>query len=113
MHFLVKILAVGALLMSISTTADAGPDPENTLVMELKDGKVVIDLLADLAPGHVERIKELTRSGFYDGLVFHRVIDGFMAQTGDPTGTTRLSPRPCFRPARRSTSPMRPRAATS
>ena len=89
MRFMAKILIVGALLMSLSTTADAGSDPENTLVMELKDGKVVIDLLPDLAPNHVARIKELTRSGFYDGIVFHRVIDGFMAQTGDPTGTGR------------------------
>jgi peptidylprolyl isomerase len=55
----------------------------------LKDGPVTIELLPDLAPGHVDRIKELTREGFYDGVVFHRVIDGFMAQTGDPTGTGR------------------------
>ena len=58
-------------------------DPENTLVMETTKGKVVIELLPDLAPGHVARIKELTREGAYDGVVFHRVIDGFMAQTGD------------------------------
>ncbi len=57
------------------------------LYMDLKDGRVVIELLADVAPKHVERIKTLTREGFYDGLKFHRVIDGFMAQTGDPTGT--------------------------
>ena len=62
-------------------------DPENTLVMELKSGRVTIALRPDLAPGHVERIKELTRKGFYDGVPFHRVIPGFMAQTGDPTGT--------------------------
>ena len=62
-------------------------DPENTLIMDLKTGPVVIALRPDLAPGHVERIKELTRKGFYDGVVFHRVIPGFMAQTGDPTGT--------------------------
>jgi peptidylprolyl isomerase len=54
--------------------------------MQLKDGRVVIELRPDLAPGHVARIKELTRKGFYDGLNFHRVIDGFMAQTGDPRG---------------------------
>lgn len=65
----------------------AGPDPENVLVMELKDGEVRIALRPDLAPKHVERLKTLTRQGFYDGIVFHRVIDGFMAQTGDPTGT--------------------------
>ena len=62
-------------------------DPENTLVMELKSGPVVIALRPDLAPNHVARIKELTRRGFYDGVVFHRVIPDFMAQTGDPTGT--------------------------
>ena len=62
-------------------------DPENTIVMETTKGKVVIELLPDLAPGHVARIKELAREKFYDGIVFHRVIDGFMAQTGDPTGT--------------------------
>jgi peptidylprolyl isomerase len=54
--------------------------------MQLKDGRVVIELRPDLAPNHVARIKELTREGFYDGLNFHRVIDGFMAQTGDPRG---------------------------
>ncbi|MBA4207607.1 peptidylprolyl isomerase [Pannonibacter phragmitetus] len=62
-------------------------DPQNTLYLDLKDGRVVIRLRPDLAPNHVERIKKLTRAGFYDGHVFHRVIDGFMAQTGDPTGT--------------------------
>ena len=62
-------------------------DPENTLVIETTKGRVVIELRPDLAPKHVERIKELTRQGFYNGLKFHRVIDGFMAQTGDPTGT--------------------------
>lgn len=62
-------------------------DPENTLVMELDTGPVTIKLRPDLAPGHVERIKELAREGFYDGVVFHRVIPGFMAQGGDPTGT--------------------------
>jgi cyclophilin family peptidyl-prolyl cis-trans isomerase len=62
-------------------------DKENTLIMQLKSGPVVIALRPDLAPGHVERIKELTRKGFYDGVVFHRVIPDFMAQTGDPTGT--------------------------
>ncbi|WP_241911788.1 peptidylprolyl isomerase [Telmatospirillum siberiense] len=65
------------------TTADR----ENTLYLDLKDGRVVIDLRPDLAPNHVARIKELAREGFYDGLVFHRVIEGFMAQGGDPTGT--------------------------
>lgn len=62
-------------------------DPENTIYLDLKDGRVVIELLPDVAPQHVERIKKLTRDGFYDGIIFHRVIPGFMAQTGDPTGT--------------------------
>lgn len=62
-------------------------DPENTLVMDTTQGKVVIALRPDLAPNHVERIKTLAREGFYDGIVFHRVIDGFMAQTGCPHGT--------------------------
>ncbi len=61
-------------------------DPENTLFMDLKYGRVVIALRPDLAPHHVARIKELVRQHFYDGLKFHRVIDGFMAQTGDPRG---------------------------
>jgi len=65
----------------------AAADLENTLYMDLKDGRVVIEMLPDLAPNHVARIKTLVRQGFYDGIVFHRVIDGFMAQTGDPTGT--------------------------
>ncbi|GGG76079.1 peptidyl-prolyl cis-trans isomerase [Salipiger pallidus] len=58
-------------------------DPENTIILELKDGTVVIELLPDVAPKHAERMKELARAGAYDGVVFHRVIDGFMAQTGD------------------------------
>jgi peptidylprolyl isomerase len=62
-------------------------DLENTLIMTLDTGPVTIQLRPDLAPGHVERIKELAREGFYDGVVFHRVIPGFMAQGGDPTGS--------------------------
>ena len=62
-------------------------DKENTLYLDLKDGRVVIELLPKAAPKHVARIKELVRQGFYDGIVFHRVIEGFMAQTGDPLGT--------------------------
>src|ERR1700693_4606260 len=70
--------------MSDSTPA---LDPENTLHLELKSGRVVIQLLPDIAPMHVAQIKTLVRRGFYDGTVFHRVIEGFMAQGGDPTGT--------------------------
>jgi peptidylprolyl isomerase len=62
-------------------------DPENKLIITLKDGPVTIQLRPDWAPKHVERIKQLAREGFYDGIIFHRVIEGFMAQTGDPTGT--------------------------
>ena len=62
-------------------------DPDNTLVLETSKGKVVIEMRPDLAPGHVERIKTLANHGFYDGVKFHRVIDGFMAQTGCPHGT--------------------------
>ena len=62
-------------------------DPENTLIMETTKGRVVIEMRPDLAPNHVAHIKKLAREHFYDGIVFHRVIEGFMAQTGDPTGT--------------------------
>ncbi|MFA5591765.1 MAG: peptidylprolyl isomerase [Micavibrio sp.] len=72
----------------MTAPANAAPlDPQNTLYLDLKDGRVTIKLMPDIAPGHVARIKELTKQGFYDGVVFHRVIEGFMAQTGDPTGT--------------------------
>jgi peptidylprolyl isomerase len=72
-------------VMMMAAEANAG-DPQNTIYMELKDGRVVIGMRPDLAPNHVARIKELVSSGYYDGLLFHRVIDGFMAQTGDPKG---------------------------
>ncbi len=73
--------------MMTDTAHAAEPDLENELYLDLKDGRVVIQLLPELAPGHVERVKILARQGFYDGTPFHRVIDGFMAQGGDPTGT--------------------------
>ena len=82
----VKVLILAACLALGLSTARAA-DPDNTLVMELPWGNVVIEMLPDLAPKHVARIKELVRKGFYDGTPFHRVIDGFMAQGGDPTGT--------------------------
>lgn len=82
-----------AFIFALAIAAGAGiaqaqkaADPENTLVLELKTGKVLIALRPDIAPKHVERVKRLAREGFYDGLKFHRVIAGFMAQTGDPRG---------------------------
>ena len=83
------LLLIGSVLgiFLLASGAGAASDKENMIYLDLKDGRVVIELLPDLAPNHVARIKELTRQGFYDGIVFHRVIDGFMAQTGDPTGT--------------------------
>ena len=74
----------------LAANPDQTQDLENILFLDLSNGKrVAIRLVPEWAPQHVERIKTLTRSGFYDGIVFHRVIDGFMAQTGDPTGTGR------------------------
>ena len=79
-------LAYGA---SISNAVSAAPaqDHQNTIYLDTKDGRITILLRPDLAPKHVAQIETLTKRGFYNGLVFHRVIDGFMAQTGDPTGT--------------------------
>src|SRR5215203_3942969 len=67
--------------------SDMAATPEDTIIIETSRGPVTVELRPDLAPNHVARIKELARQGFYDGVVFHRVIEGFMAQTGDPTGT--------------------------
>ena len=86
MFFLVRWLAIAGLGFGIMVSNANARDLENTIYLDLKDGRVVIELRPDLAPNHVARIKELTREGFYDGLKFHRVIDGFMAQTGDPKG---------------------------
>ena len=86
---MIRVL-LSAVLALCTFTAIVGaqtPDPQNTLVIELKTGKVLIKLRPDLAPKHVERAKTLAKQGFYNGLKFHRVIDGFMAQTGDPQGT--------------------------
>lgn len=84
--FFLAVLMTGNI-WAAPTGQPVGLDPQNTLVLTLKSGNVYIKLRPDLAPMHVERIKTLTRQGFYDNIVFHRVIDGFMAQTGDPTGT--------------------------
>ena len=83
LRFVIAFVLATLLPINMGLAADM----ENTLYLELKDGRVTIELRPDLAPDHVARIKELVRQGFYDGIVFHRVIDGFMAQTGDPTGT--------------------------
>ncbi|SVC53400.1 uncharacterized protein METZ01_LOCUS306254, partial [marine metagenome] len=79
-----KLLALAAFILPIAMTeAKTDLDPENTLLIDLKDGQVVIELYSDTAPKHVARIKELARAGKYDGVAFHRVLEGFMAQTGD------------------------------
>jgi peptidylprolyl isomerase len=85
-----RSLAVLVLVLAAAVPAAAqqpATDPQNTVYLDTKDGRVTIRLRPDLAPKHVEQIKTLTKRGFYDGIVFHRVIPGFMAQTGDPTGT--------------------------
>jgi peptidylprolyl isomerase len=81
-----KTVAAAAVAGMMAGSGAQAAGPEDTLVMELRTGTVIIEMRPDLAPNHVARIKELTRQGFYDGLVFHRVIEGFMAQTGDPRG---------------------------
>jgi cyclophilin family peptidyl-prolyl cis-trans isomerase len=81
-----KLAALG-LAAAVAAGPALAADPENTLLIELETGRITVELLPEVAPGHVARVKELTRAGFYDGIVFHRVIPGFMAQTGDPTGT--------------------------
>ena len=86
MRWIAAILVALGLGISGTPAMTAEHDPENTLIMELEKGEVVIRMRPDLAPNHVARIKELVRQGFYDGLVFHRVIGGFMAQGGDPEG---------------------------
>jgi peptidylprolyl isomerase len=81
------IASIAAAFMVLAAWSANAMADENTVVMETSQGNVVIQLRPDLAPKHVEQIKTLVKQGFYDGIVFHRVIDGFMAQTGDPTGT--------------------------
>lgn len=84
--FLLSLL-LGLFFAVPAFSQSGGLDKENILYIDLKDGRVAIQLRPDLAPDHVARVKRLAREGFYDGIVFHRVIDGFMAQTGDPQGT--------------------------
>jgi peptidylprolyl isomerase len=87
--FIATGLAAGAVvaLKLPAFAQQAAVDPEKTLLLDLKQGQVTIEMFPEVAPKHVERIKTLTRQGFYDGTPFHRVIEGFMAQGGDPTGT--------------------------
>ncbi len=86
--FVAAALVLVGLQAAVTQPARAqNLDPENTLYLNLDSGRVVIRLRPDLAPKHVAQIKKLARAHFYDGIIFHRVIDGFMAQTGDPTGT--------------------------
>lgn len=87
MKKLLQFIPVFALVLVLTTTITKAQDMDNILYIDLPYGRVAIEMFPDRAPAHVERIKQLTREGFYDGIVFHRVIDGFMAQTGDPTGT--------------------------
>jgi cyclophilin family peptidyl-prolyl cis-trans isomerase len=81
------VLITGLTVAAAASADQKKRDLENMLYLELKSGRVVIQLLPDVAPKHVARVKELARQKFYDGIVFHRVIPGFMAQSGDPTGT--------------------------
>ena len=76
-----------SLLASLAVAQAQATDPQNTLVIETSKGPIQIKLRPDLAPKHVAQVKQLAKQGFYDGIIFHRVIAGFMAQTGDPTGT--------------------------
>jgi len=88
-NLLLTLFGGFVIVMTANPGTATALDPENALLIQLDGGPVTVELLPDVAPQHVARIKELTRDGFYDGIVFHRVIDGFMAQTGDPTGTGR------------------------
>ncbi len=83
------IILITSIFLTFTQAMAQNNNLENTLYIDLKDGRVEIQMLPDIAPKHVERIKTLAKQKFYDGIVFHRVITGFMAQTGDPTGTGR------------------------
>ena len=87
LHKLLLVLIFSAMTAGSAVAQGASLDKENILYIDTKDGRIAIQLRPDLAPGHVARVKKLAREGFYDGVVFHRVLDGFMAQTGDPQGT--------------------------
>ena len=102
---LVQFLLLALLSLPAVALAQA-PDPANTVILELKSGRVMIALYPDLAPKHVARVKQLVKEGFYNGLKFHRVIEGFMAQTGDPTGTGGGGSKYGTLPAEFSTAPF-------
>lgn len=82
-----QLMAIFAFVLGVTFTTAKAQNMDDILYIDLEYGQVAIEMKPDLAPKHVERIKILANDGFYDGIVFHRVIDGFMAQTGDPTGT--------------------------
>jgi peptidylprolyl isomerase len=84
---IISLILIFLFMNTANAQSNKIDNPENILYIDLKDGRVVIELLPNIAPNHVNRIKTLARQKFYDGIVFHRVIDGFMVQTGDPTGT--------------------------
>ncbi len=115
MKIFIKVLALVVIVFGMTACNQQTPQPETvsattdasaTLMLQLKDGVVEIELRPDLAPKHVERITTLANDGFYDGIVFHRVIDGFMAQGGDPTGTGRGSSDLADLPAEFSAEPF-------
>ncbi len=87
MKQLVLALTLALAVLTPAAAQQPAGDPQNTIYLDTKDGRITIRLRPDLAPKHAEQIKALTKRGFYNGIVFHRVIPGFMAQTGDPTGT--------------------------
>jgi peptidylprolyl isomerase len=86
LFFVIRFFLPALVAIGLMTEVAMAADKENTLYLETEDGRVVIEMRPDLAPNHVARIKELVRKGFYNGLAFHRVIEGFMVQTGDPLG---------------------------
>src|SRR5438270_13363017 len=86
-RFLLRLPAVAAAIAATRPAAAQTNDPQNTVYLDTKDGRITIRLRPDLAPKHVAQIKALVKKHFYDGVVFHRVIEGFMAQTGCPNGT--------------------------
>src|SRR5436305_15047622 len=86
-RFLLSLPAVAAAIAATRPAFAQGTDPQNTVYLDTKDGRITIRLRPDLAPNHVAQIKALVKQHFYDGVVFHRVIAGFMAQTGGPPGT--------------------------